>query len=135
MSDVDEGPLGRRLTRQERQCLDLGHAMPCHCDCGANCATNTCTCSTNRKYQAVERIIATRLAEAEAATAAARAQVDALLNAAHDAADELDEWDGHPSVTLGGSSPGGVVRHAAHEARGVSIDECPACDRYRTGGE
>lgn len=50
-----------------------------------------------------------------------------VLAAAHRAADELDEWGGHPSTSLGGCSPGGVVRHAVHEALGVGIDDCPAC--------
>lgn len=58
---------------------------------------------------------------------AERVKRDALLAAAHDAADELDDWDGHPSSGLGGCSPGGVVRYAAHEALAVSIDECPEC--------
>lgn len=54
---------------------------------------------------------------------------DAILEAAHVAADELDAWDGEASSSLGGCSPGGVVRQAAHEAAVVSIDECPACSR------
>ena len=57
-----------------------------------------------------------------------------VLDAAHDAADELDEWDGYASPALGGCSPGGVVRHAVHRAHGVSIDECPSCARAAARG-
>ncbi|MBM7518294.1 hypothetical protein [Nocardioides nitrophenolicus] len=54
---------------------------------------------------------------------------EALLEAAHKAADELDEWDGYASSVLGGMSPGGVVRHKAHKAAEVDVDTCPACQR------
>ena len=60
------------------------------------------------------------------ASATATAQ---LLEAAHNAADELDDWYRGTSSGLGGCSPGGIVRHAVHEAIAVSIDECPACQR------
>ena len=74
-----------------------------------------------------------RAERAEADLAAAEQRGGAVLAAAHDAADELDVWDGYPSATLDGCSPGGVVRHAVHEANGTDIDNCPACaDRLAT---
>jgi len=66
----------------------------------------------------------------EAKDAWMRASDDAgkFLAAAHDAADELDAWDPHPSASLGGASPGGLVRHAMHDAAGVTVDECTVCN-------
>ncbi len=58
-----------------------------------------------------------------------------LLEAAHRAADELDDWDGDPSSALGGLGPGGVVRYAAHLAADVEIDTCPACRRRQEAWE
>lgn len=62
------------------------------------------------------------------AMSASAAGVASVLRAAHTAADELDEWDGEASSSLGGCSPGGVVRHAVHEAAGLEVDTCPACN-------
>jgi hypothetical protein len=57
-----------------------------------------------------------------------------LLEAAHRAADELDDWDPHPSTVLGGASPGGAVRFEIHKAIGDSPfgEDCPVCRRGTT---
>ena len=61
-----------------------------------------------------------------------------LQQAMHKAADELDDWDPHPSTILGGASPGGVVRFHLHKAAGYHPSglsktdhgrDCPFCRR------
>ncbi|MGZ4574768.1 MAG: hypothetical protein ACXVXY_07195 [Mycobacteriaceae bacterium] len=70
------------------------------------------------------------ITDARAVVAAVRGQIAAELSeAAHIAADELDEWDGEASSGLGGCSPGGVVRHAIHTATGTDVDDCASCQR------
>lgn len=59
----------------------------------------------------------------------------AILKAAHEAADELDNWDPHASPVLGGVSPGGCVRYWVHLGAGVNVDTCPVCNEGAMHGQ
>ena len=52
---------------------------------------------------------------------------DAILRAAHAAADQLDAWDSGAVPGLDGLSPGGIVRAHAHEAACIGKAPCPIC--------
>lgn len=51
-----------------------------------------------------------------------------LLMVAHRAADQLDDWHDSCSTNPSSPSPGGATRQAAHDAAGLTVDTCPACN-------